>query len=177
MCDRFRMLSELGAGEFSHINGTLMAHLRGTRQLLQQWGASAYLQDAGIFHAAYGTDGFEQQLVSLGQRSDIARIIGEAAEEIVYQYCACDRRAFFARIGRAPEPEFPNRFTGKSYCLPDSLLTSFWELTAANEIEIAMDNPRFVARYGAGLRDLFLRAAPYLSEPAREKVGEIFGEV
>lgn len=49
----FAALESLGAGEFAHINGALSEHLHGTRTILQSWGASADLQWAGLFHAAY----------------------------------------------------------------------------------------------------------------------------
>lgn len=58
MSYKFQVLSELGAGEFEHLDGSLIAHLNGTKDLLLQWGASLELQDAGLYHAAYGTDGF-----------------------------------------------------------------------------------------------------------------------
>jgi len=51
----------------------------------------------------------------------------------------------------------------------------FCELTAANETEIAMDNPKFIAEHGAGLNKLFIRMAPYLSEAAKAKTAMVFG--
>ena len=95
MSDKFQTLAKLGAGDFEHLDSSLIEHLKGTKDLLQQWDATIELQDVGLYHAAYGTAGFSQNLVSTDQRSKIAAVIGEPAEEIVYQYCACDRKAFF----------------------------------------------------------------------------------
>jgi len=81
--EKFQALADLGAGDFEHLDGPLIEHLRGTRALLRQWGARAELQDAGLYHAAYGTAGFSQNLVSLDQRGRIAAIIGDSAEAIV----------------------------------------------------------------------------------------------
>lgn len=173
--DKLRRLSELGAGELDHIDGSLIDHLKGTRALLNEWSASPELQDAGLYHAVYGTAGFDENLVSTRQRVAIAKIIGDAAEEIVYQYCACDRADFFPRVGLEANPEFKNRFTGERYYLDDALLKQFCELTAANEIEIALGNRLHVIEHGADLYDLLRRMAPYLSEPAQNKVEEVFG--
>lgn len=173
MNDKFQKLSALGAGEFGHIDGLLIDHLKGTKNLLEQWGAPADLQDAGLYHAAYGTTGFAESMVSISQRHDIAAIIGEWAEEIVYQYCACDRKEFFAKIGSEPNPEFKNRFTGETYYLSPDMLNNFCELTAANEIEIATDNPEFVTKHGSELRYLFNQMAPYLSTAAQKAIKNV----
>ena len=175
MGNKFRELANLGVGEFEHLDGSLLEHLNGTRQLLEKWGASAELQDAGLYHAAYGTAGFEESFVSISQRDKIASIIGITSEEIVFQYCACDRKCFFSKIGQVSNPEFKNRFTGKTYYLPEVMLRNFCELTAANEIDIATDNAIFLQQHGADLKDLFVQMSGYLSVPAQEKAAEIFG--
>lgn len=175
MSNVFKELANLGAGDFEHIDGTLIEHLNGTKRILESWAASTDLQDAGLYHAAYGTAGFDERLVSTNQRDKIEAIIGIAAEEIVYQYCACDRKDFFSKIGQVSNPEFTNRFTGESYCLSHVMLRCFCELTAANEIEIAIDNPNFLVRHGEGLNNLFLQMAPYLSNAAQDKAAAVFG--
>lgn len=55
------------------------------------WGAHDVLCKAGLYHVAYGTDGYSKTLVSLEQRGQIKALIGAVAEEIVYVYCACER--------------------------------------------------------------------------------------
>ena len=175
MNEKFEILAELDAGEFQHLDGSLIDHLKGTKEILRKWEASISLQDAGLYHAAYGTAGFSQSLVSTDQREKVAGIIGVAAEEIVYQYCASDRETFFSRIGRDLRPIFPNRFTGESYTLSEGVLRDFCELTAANEIEIAIDNPEFLGQYGAELKGLFIQMAPYLSRVAQQHTTDIFG--
>lgn len=173
MDEKLRRLKELGAAEFEHLDGALINHLKGTKQLLKDWSAPLVLQDAGLYHAVYGTAAFNESLVSTAQRNEIAKIIGADAEELVYQYCACDREHFFSKIGIDKNPEFRNRFTGDSYLLPTELLRHFCELTAANEVEIAMDNPSFVNEHGTGLNKLFSNMAPYLSQEAQAKVESV----
>ena len=81
---RFKALEALGAGplgvEKEHLNGSLISHLTGTFKMLQRWDAADYVCDAGLFHAAYGTAGFDETMVSLEQRAKIAEVIGEEAE-------------------------------------------------------------------------------------------------
>ena len=175
MNDKFLKLSELGAGDFEHIDGSLIEHLRGTKALLEDWSAPPILQDAGLYHAAYGTAGFEQYLVSTEKRDMIAEIIGAQAEEIVYRYCACDREYFFPQFGVRENPEFRNRFTGESHYLTSEAMRTFCELTAANEVEIASDNPAFMQKHGASLQSLFTGMSPYLSRAAQSKTEFVFG--
>jgi hypothetical protein len=54
------------------------------------------------------------------------------------------------------------------------LLKQLCELTAANEIEIAINNPDFVAQHGAVLVDLFNRMQTFLSSSAQRKIRHVF---
>ena len=175
MNDKFNELAKLGAGEFEHLNGSLIQHLCGTRDLLKSWSASEVLQDAGLYHAVYGTAGFDEKLVSLTQRERISKIIGDDAEKLVYEYCACDREFFWPKIGVENGLVFKNRFTGETYQLDQKLLNSFCELTVANELEIAKDNPGFIQQYGASLHQVFLNMENYLSSPANNMVTKMLG--
>lgn len=173
MDEKFKQLTALGAADFVHINGTLIDHLKGTRDILASWSASQTLQDAGLYHAAYGTAGFEEQMVSANRRENIGKIIGVQAEEIVYQYCACDRDSFWPQLGLVENPKFRNRFTQETYPLNSGLLKDFCELTVANELEIAMASSDFVTKHGRGLLKLFTRMAPLLSYGANSAVTRV----
>ena len=174
MDDKFRQLIELGAGEFEHIDGSLITHLEGTMCLLKEWKASNVLQDAGLYHAAYGTSAFVENLFELSQREEVAVVIGRDAENIVYHYCACDRDAFFAQFGQVDKPEFYDRITSKKSSISNELLQQLCELTAANEIEIAINNRNFVVQHGSGLMDLFSRMQTFLSPSAQRKIQHVF---
>ena len=177
MEDEFLKLSELGAGELKHINGSLLEHLRGTKELLRLWGASEKLQIAGSYHAVYGTDGYSEKLISPEHREDIANIIGEEAEKLVYEYCACDRKFFLPKIGVEEKPFFKNRFNNETYYLDDPLFKDFCELSVANEIEIAVGDKEFIQKHGAYLKNIFINMKPFLSNPANSMVQKIFGAV
>ena len=175
MNDIFQKLSGLGAGDFDHIDGKLIDHLHGTQKLLREWFASKTLQKAGLYHAAYGTAGFDEVLVSIKQRDKVAQIIGNEAEEIVYLYCSCDRNFYWSQIGLVAVPEFKDRFTGQLFQLGAQQLRDFCELTVANEIEIATDNPSFIVEYGQALYPIFNNMRNYISKSASASVEQVFG--
>jgi len=170
---KFDKLSELGAGEFEHLNGSLIKHLNSTYQLLKKWGASQELCDAGLYHAAYGTAGFDDQVVPLSQRKDIANIIGDAAEEIVYLYCSCDRNFVFQDFNANEPIKFRDRFKEEEFKLTHQQAQQFCELTVANELELAMDSDEFLKEHGKSLYNLFVEMKPLLSETANKTVASV----
>ena len=175
MNEAFQKLKELGVGEFAHIDGSLIDHLQGTRKLLKKWSASNILQDAGLYHAAYGTANYADSFISLQKRDEISNIIGSEAESIVYLYCACDREYFWPQIGTTPKLKYKNRFTNELRSLNSQQLSNFCELTVANEIEIAMDNPTFINKHGKSLYLTFSNMHPYISESASKAVQLVLG--
>lgn len=138
MDKEFEALKGLGAGDFEHLNRTLITHLKGTRAILNSWGANSILCDFGLYHAAYGTDGFNERIVSLEQRIDIAILIGKEAEALVYLYCSCDRGYIFPKLGLSENIEFKDRFSGREFLLPNKKAKLFCELTVANEMELVL---------------------------------------
>jgi hypothetical protein len=174
MDEKFRQLIELGAGEFEHVDGSLIAHLEGTRCLLKEWNASEVLQNAGLYHAAYGTSGFVENLFELTQREEVATVIGKDTENIVYHYCACDRDVFFAQFGQVEQPLFCDRITSEKSIISQELIQQLCELIVANETEIAMNNPNFAAQHGERLLELFTRMHHFLSLGAQRKIQHVF---
>ena len=177
MEEKFRQLSELGAGDFEHLDGSLIDHLNGTKALLERWAASKELQDAGLYHAAYGTAGFSEHLVATSQRHKIAGIIGKRAESIVYLYCACDRDFFWPQFGKSEPLVFKNRFNEESFQPSTEQVKDFCELTVANELEIAQGNSGFIEQSGAFLLALFTNMRPWLSKNANLSVHQVLGGV
>lgn len=173
--DMFRELSALGAGDFQHLNGTLEHHFLGVFAILSSWGASSTLCRAGLYHAAYGTAGFEAEMVSLDRREKIKQLIGAEAEDIVYDYCACDRELVWPQIGVAAEVVFYDRFTCEPRSLSHLALSYFCDLTCANEIDIANADPTFVRQHGVALGRVFSQWREYLSVPALSAASLVFG--
>ena len=166
MDTRFKTLKSLNAGDFQHLNGDLESHLKGTAAILENWGASETLQTAGLFHAAYGTAGFDQHMVSLKQRDSIANIIGKKEEALVYLYCSCDRSFVFPQFGGKDQVNFRDRFNQRLFPLVGESAAMFCELTVANEMELVYSSEAFKQEHRKGLFELFSRMETYLSEPA-----------
>lgn len=170
MNKKFEKLKSLGAGDFQHLNGSLETHLKGTESILSDWGASDVLKAAGLFHAAYGTAGFDENMVSLSQRQEISETIGGEAEELVYLYCSCDRDYVYPQFGVNEEIKFRDRFNGAITELPPEKIRLLCELTVANELELVYASDEFKEKYGPELFELFQRMRPYISSEANNGV-------
>jgi hypothetical protein len=152
-----------------HLFGDLASHLLGTYGLLTAWRARTAVARAGLFHAAYGTDGFPHALLPLNRRRDVASLIGGPAERLVHLYAACDRQMFHDSLIAGGPPRFRDRFADAERDLTGSDLAGLCELTAANELELVGQGPAHWARYGPVLAPLF-RATTFralVSQPAR----------
>ena len=163
------LLDERGAAGISHPGGTLLAHLQRVHALLAQWGARPAVRLAGLCHAFYGTDGFATALGDSSHRDELAAVIGQEAERLVYLYASCDRRFSYPRLAERAGP-FKDRFTGTVLRPPLALRRDFAELTAANELDIAAASPAFCAQAGPGLLRLFTSWKNLLSGPAWQSV-------
>lgn len=158
-------LASRGANDIPHPGGTLLAHLERVHALLAEWGATPVVRLAGLCHAYYGTDGFPAALGDITQRAELAAILGEEAERLVYFYASCDRRLSYQHLGE-PEGPFKDRFTGTVFFPSLPLRRDFAELTAANELDIMRVNSGLRTQYGPGLLRLFTSWRKLLSDPA-----------
>ena len=86
--EKIDFLKSLGCDSVKHKNQALLSHLIGVHNLLKEWGAPEYLQDAGLFHSVYGTSSFKHQ--STNNRDAVRALIGEQAEEIVFMFCSTE---------------------------------------------------------------------------------------
>ncbi|KIF05736.1 hypothetical protein PL81_11525 [Streptomyces sp. RSD-27] len=171
------LLKEVGAETTKHSGGTLLTHLLRVEAMLAAWGARPALQTAALCHAFYGTDGLPLVLLDLSERARLAEAIGTEAEELVYFYASCDRKTSYPSLA-APDGEpvtFRDRFTGEQFTPSLQQRRDFAELTVANELDLAKVNESFRERNGEGLRELFTRWTPLLSEPARREVTAVLG--
>jgi uncharacterized protein DUF6817 len=165
-----RFLEESGAATIDHPGGTLLAHLRRTRDRLAAWGADDDLQTLGLAHATYGTDGFAVQLLGLDRRADLVAMVGEAVEAEVYRYASCDRKRTYPRLADRPRILFADRFDGHVEEVPADALRRFAELTAANEVDVALHAPGFLDKYGKPLLGLLGRVRDLLPDAAWDDV-------
>lgn len=160
----FRELHALGAGEFQHLNGSLAAHLCGTESLLREWGAPDAVCNAGLYHAVYGTDGYNPALVGIDMRQRISTLIGREAEQLAYLYGACNRRVYYPRIGTDSQRRFADRFSDSEYDIDDAQVRNLCELILANELEIAQGSEAFRSKHGPLLGKLFNRMEGLVSD-------------
>lgn len=172
--DAVVLLRDLGAAGIDHPGGTLLAHLLRVEERLAAWGARPALRLAGLCHAFYGTDGFPAALLPPGRRSELAAVIGTEAEALVYLYGSCDRKATYPALADAGAP-FHDRFTGRAVAPGPGAREDFAELTAANELDLAVVDPSFREEWGAGLLGLFTRFRPLLTGPAWETCESVLG--
>lgn len=155
-----------GADRIDHPGGTLYDHLVRVADALAGWGAAEDVRLAGLCHAAYGTDGFDQPLLSAGDRTVLRDVLGEDAEALVYLYASCDRRAVYPRLdGRTPV-EFTDRFAQAMVIVEEPRVRAFLEITAANELDVLTRQPVMLAQYGPSLHALFARCRELLSPAA-----------
>lgn len=162
-------LASRGAAGIAHPGGTLLAHLGRVHARLAQCGARPVLRLAGLCHAFYGTDGFAAALGDPSRRDELASIVGQEAERLVYFYASCDRSFSYPRLAE-PAGSFTDRFSGTVLCPPLSLRRDFAELTVANELDIAAVNPDFRSAAGPALLRLFTSWRNLLSETAWRSV-------
>ncbi|WP_458690277.1 DUF6817 domain-containing protein [Nocardia tengchongensis] len=160
-----QFLREQGADRIAHPGGTLITHLVRVADLLALWNVDIDVQHAGLCHAMYGTDGFNQPLVELSERSSVVTLIGRRAEGLVYLYGSCDRSAVYPQLGTTPVV-FTDRFTGQDHEPDASALRAFMDITAANEFDVMVHNAELAAQHGAALFQLFARTEHQLSPPA-----------
>ncbi|MFJ4003404.1 DUF6817 domain-containing protein [Streptomyces sp. NPDC090023] len=159
------LLREFGAEGIAHPGGTLLRHLQRVQVRLAGWKARPALQLAGLCHAFYGTDGFSTALLRLDRRNDLAAVIGAEAEAIVYLYASCDRKATYPALNQA-DAAFHDRFTGRPHVPGPQLRRDFTELSAANELDLAIVDSAFRDKWGPQLLSLFTRLQDLLSADA-----------
>lgn len=168
-------LRDLGADGMAHPGGTLLAHLRRVARTLGAWGADPAVQVAGLCHAAYGTDGFDEGLLGPGERAKLAELIGDRAESLVYLYAACDRATVYPQLGQDRPPLFRDRFTGSRHTLSEDEVRALVEITAANELDLVEQNEELADRYGPDLARLFARCRAWLTAPAYDACTRLLG--
>lgn len=160
-----KLLIARGADRLEHPGGTLLAHLERVEARLAGWGARDELRLAGLCHAFYGTDGFPEGLLPLDRRDVLVEAIGARAEELVHFYASCDRKGSYAGMAQE-DGVFRDRFAGETSTPDRRRRADFAELTAANELDLAVRNPDFRAEWGGPLLRLFTRWRSLLSEAA-----------
>ena len=169
------LLHSIGAQSISHSKRTLLDHLRGTHDLLHDWGNPQPVCTAGLFHSIYGTYVYSTTCVGLDRREEIRAQLGEQAEALVYLFCVTDRRTFFATPG---EPAAPLRHvqTGAPIAVSDDTRDQLIETEAANLIEQLPYRSAKKRKLMTWYRPAFAASAASLSAAARAALGGTLAE-
>lgn len=149
------LIDRLHADAVRHSGRSLYTHLVGTHDLLEGWGASACVRNAGLFHSIYGTVKFRHKCWPLDMRNTVIDLIGPDAELLVYLFCVSDRpRAIIQTTG-----PLHNRHKNETVMLAPKTLTELREIEAANLLE-----------QGSNVRHMLRALAPMVSEGARNAI-------
>ena len=167
------LLRSRGAADIDHPGGTLYDHLARVQQRLAGLGAPETVQLAGRAHAVYGTDGFAVPLLALDERPLLAALVGDEVEQLVYRYCACDRRKSWGAL--ADTGRIRDRFTGGGEVLDGLELRDFADLSLVNELDVAEHSASFCDEHGAYFRRLTMAWEPLLSAPVLADARAVFG--
>lgn len=171
------LLEELGAHVTSHSRRTLMAHLQGTRDLLEEWGNPPAICSAGLFHSIYGTYAFEKQSADLKMRERIRDTIGSEAEMLVFVFCVTDRRCFYEHLG-ASEFQIRDIVHDSDLALDRKTLAALIEIEVANVVDqIPYRSRKKALRAAEWYPDAFARSREYISYGARRAAQACFARV
>lgn len=89
------------AQDVAHSGRTFYEHLKGTHDLLRDWGNPEHVCLAGLFHSIYGTNFFRHQCLPFKDRDQLQALIGRKAENLAYLFCVIVRpEAILINIGR-----------------------------------------------------------------------------
>ena len=137
-----QILRDVQTDETDHLAGTLLDHLVGTHDVLEGWGLSRDVCNAGLFHSVYGTQLFDVQSVTYDQRANVRNAIGTYAERLAYLFSVIDRNMLFPQIDQ-PKPRVYDRVRHQIEMLTAAELRDLIEIEIANFVEFS---PRFSLR-------------------------------
>lgn len=167
-------LSSYDTGEIAHFNGDFFSHLRRTADLLNEWGNTDYVCLAGLCHAVYGTQGFQQGILRPDERHLLQEVVGVDAEGVAYFYCSCDRSCLYPTIGASGGFKFHDRFTGDRFEPSEQMVRDFLEVTFSNEVELGSLSQEFVNNGREFFQEFMPRCKPYVSHAAFEAAARLF---
>ncbi|NES81372.1 MAG: hypothetical protein F6K10_08130 [Moorea sp. SIO2B7] len=153
-------LQEMGCDSTSHMNRSLLEHFQGTYRLLKKWGNRESICLAGLFHAIYGTETFYTALVSLEKRQEIALLIGDEAEKLVYYYSITTRNHFVKNLSNLNDLSITSRLDGEIIPITELEFRQLVEIFLADRLEQILSlNYRYRYQYKA----FFLEAKYFIS--------------
>jgi hypothetical protein len=155
-------LKHYHADTTGHSGRTFLEHLKGTRQILQDWGMPEHVCIAGLYHSIYGTNIFTVQSAPFEDREILELLIGKKAERLAYLFCVANRpEAFFTAL---TSNWIRNRHTQEMIRVEKNEEFELLAIEAANHIEQEMGH----ALVGKIVETL--KFYPYLSIRAKQEM-------
>lgn len=139
--DYYRFLLARGAGEIDHYGRPLLAHLKGTFELLRQWRNPDEVCVAGLFHSVYGTENLTANGLDLSYRPEVQALIGRCSEELALLFCVADRTALLTR-NALPPYHVVRHDSGETVPISPDTLSALVEIGSANLVEKIAHLPR-----------------------------------
>jgi hypothetical protein len=160
-------LNDRQAGSIQHPEGSLLDHLVRVHDRLSAWRLDPDVCLAGLWHAAYGTDGFAFSLLPIDARPDLVELIGPRAEALVYMYGSCDRELTYPSFHPpASDVVIVNRFTGVRSVPPEREVAAFCHITVANELDVLVHSDHRPATFIEWLRQKSSDMTVWLNDDA-----------
>lgn len=153
-------LSKFGLEGFSHTDHGLVAHLKGTHDLLKSWDCEEAVCLAGLCHSLYGTEAYRQTPVDLSERDEIKELIGTRAEELAYFFGAMKRQSLYDNLDfEGGVRKIADRLEEKEVSIDEKTFCDLMTLMMANWLE---QRPRAPKDKQNLRQDMFLKTRPYL---------------
>ncbi|MFT4193204.1 DUF6817 domain-containing protein [Ottowia sp.] len=129
-----------GVGQDWHKAGTFRHHLAGVARSLALWRQPRDVRLLGLLHSVYGNAFVDLvKFDAATERGRLAVLVGESAEELVYQFCTASRRQFTeqALAGRIEPDGRMHLLTnaGEPVTLEASTVAAFLVVSMADTIE------------------------------------------
>lgn len=128
------LLLDLNTDTNPHSGGALLDHLRGTHDLLHEWGNDQAVCVGGLFHSIYGTQSYHTRSASLEDRQRIRAVIGARAERLAFLFCVSDRGDFYEALHR-DEATLWNSIHEQAVPVTQDELRDLIEMELANFVE------------------------------------------
>ena len=128
------LLLDLNTDTNRHSGGALLDHLRGTHDLLDEWGNDQAVCIGGLFHSIYGTQAYQTQSASLEDRHRIRAVVGERAERLAFLFAVSNRGEFFEALDR-DQATLWNRIHERASPVTHDELRDLIEMELANFVE------------------------------------------
>ena len=128
-------LLSIGTDKINHSGVSLLSHLIGTKNILEDWNSPEHLCNAGLFHSVYGTEYFRVKKTTGKDIETVRCLIGEKSEYLVWAFCSMLRKDF-EKLASEGTPSFVRSFAGNiKITLEPEDVSDLCNITVANLLE------------------------------------------